>query len=130
MIGLMSYIDNIYFIDTDSNSLVPIDLKPDAKNASKTVAHRYREFYKILSALTSDQQSLLEKKITDIDESSDAVKYILPEVTCPKCNSVIPESEVTPLTLLFMRHTVGRNTFKLLEILDSFVLDLGGRSIY
>lgn len=108
LIGLMSYIDAIYVMDKSSNELIEINTYPDRNNASKTAIHRYREFYKILSTLTSDQQAVLEKKIAKIDETNSKIKYILPEVTCPKCGSVIEETEISPLTMLFMRHRVAK----------------------
>ena len=108
LIGLFSYIDTIYYIATETKELIPINTYPDANNTSKTAIHKYREFYKILSTLNSDQQAVLERQISKIDEESSKIKYILPEVTCPKCGSVIAESEVTPLTLLFMRHRVAK----------------------
>lgn len=108
LIGLLSYIDSIYYIDKENNELIEIDTKPDPRNAAKTAVRRYKEYYKILSTLTSDQQAVLDRAVFKIDEDNNKVSYILPEVTCPKCGKVIPASETTPITLLFMRHRVAK----------------------
>lgn len=103
IIGILSYVDNIYQIDRDTNTLRPIELKTYENNLSKTVKYRIFNYAKIIQSLTSDQfyniTAIIGRMTTDDD-----IKYIIPERTCPKCKSKIEEYEQTPENMLFTRH--------------------------
>lgn len=105
MIGLMSHIDNIYYINRETMGLEPINTMPDAKNITKTVKHKIIAWYRVLNTLTSDQHSALIGAITKFEgKYANAIKYIIPATTCPHCGQKIDESEQDPLSMLFTRH--------------------------
>lgn len=106
IIGLLAYVDKFYYIDRETNSLVPIELKVYEKDLGKTVRYRIMQYTKILNSLSSDQYNGLTATVSKIGQSED-IKYFVPERKCPKCNTVIPEMEQSPDSLLFIRHRLG-----------------------
>lgn len=107
LLGLMSYIDGIYVINAETNTLDPVDTKPDPNNMVKTAMKKIKIYYEIINSLTSDQYYQLTSFIKEINDNAEKVSYILPEVTCPKCGKVIPEETKTPDSLLFTRHQLA-----------------------
>lgn len=111
---LISYIENIYVIDHNTNELIPVDYKAD-NNETKTYKRKIKTFATVIRALTSDQFQALTIATDDYDgaainEDGEFVKdisYVFPSDTCPKCNSTIKEQAVTPDNMLFMRHQLG-----------------------
>lgn len=104
VLGLLAYIDDIYYIDRDTSELIPVNTNPDPNNATKTAMRKISAYYKILSTLNSDQYYNLTNFIQKINERDDMIKFQLPECTCPKCKAKIPAEERTPEQLLFTRH--------------------------
>jgi len=104
VLGLMAYIDEIYYINGEDQELIPINTNPDPNNTVKTAMRKITAYYKILSTLNSDQYYNLTNYIQNINERDDKVTFQLPECTCPKCNTKIPAESRTPEQLLFTRH--------------------------
>lgn len=104
VLGLMAYIDDIYYINGEDEELIPINTNPDPNNTVKTAMRKITAYYKILSTLNSDQYYNLTNYIQNINERDDKVTFQLPECTCPKCNTKIPAESRTPEQLLFTRH--------------------------
>lgn len=104
VLGLMAYIDDIYYINGEDEELIPINTNPDPNNTVKTAMRKITAYYKILSTLNSDQYYNLTNYIQNINERDDKVTFQLPECTCPKCNTKIPAEGRTPEQLLFTRH--------------------------
>lgn len=104
VLGLMAYIDDIYYINGEDEELIPINTNPDPNNTVKTAMRKITAYYKILSTLNSDQYYNLTNYIQNINERDDKVTFQLPECTCPKCNAKIPAESRTPEQLLFTRH--------------------------
>lgn len=108
LIDLVSYIDAIYLIDTEKNTLIPVDTKPDANNQARTSARRIRAFYDIIKTLSSEDFYALRAQVAEYDSDDDKVNYIIPAATCPKCAREIEANEdITPDQLLFMRHQLA-----------------------
>ena len=108
LIDLVSYIDAIYLIDTEKNTLIPVDTKPDANNQARTSARRIRAFYDIIKTLSSEDFYALRAQVAEYDSDDDKVNYIIPSATCPKCAREIEANEdITPDQLLFMRHQLA-----------------------
>ena len=108
----MMYIDELFYKDRENKTLNPIDTKPDPNNISLSVKRRVAIYSKILMRITSDDYAHLKQQINDYigkytDEDSRII-YRLPEVKCPHCGTVIPEQRMDPLTMLFIRHQLGR----------------------
>lgn len=109
MLEVFSYIDDIYFIDRDTNNLIPIKYDIDKKSQPKTTVNKIRAYNEIYKRLSADEQSELMKNIHDIENEHDiGITYITPSTTCPECGNVIPEQAVSPIYLLFTRHRLGR----------------------
>lgn len=106
IIGILSYIDNMYYIDRESSNLTPIKLKVYNKDLGKTMKYKIIQYSKILKTLTSDQYYILTSAIAKANQD-DHIQYILPERRCPKCGTTVPESEHSPDSMLFTRHQLG-----------------------
>lgn len=105
ILGILAYIDDIYYIDSTNNELVPIDTKPVSDNIGKTIRRKIRIYYEILKSLNSDQYSAVMTKLRKINElASKDVEYVIPKCKCPKCEKEIPEESKDPADMLFTRH--------------------------
>lgn len=107
LLGMMTYIDAIYYINKETNELDLIESKVDVKSKSKTLMRRYKTYYDILSKLSSDQYYLLSQHLLDFDEVSAGLYYVNPETTCPVCGTLILEEAMVGEQLLFIRHRLG-----------------------
>ena len=59
MITLISYIDGVYVIDNNSKNLIPVDMKADHSNPTKTAKRRIKICASIINSFTSDQLQAL-----------------------------------------------------------------------
>ena len=107
MIDIYSYIDDIFFIDSDTEELVPVDFKPVANDQTKTIANKIRVCYNVINSLSSDELSNLVGNIREMDTNNTIISYQIPECECPKCNKVIAATPATADELLFTRHQLG-----------------------
>ena len=103
IIAIVSYIDNIYFIDKASGEFHPIGYKVDTNNIAKTLKAKIITYAKILSRLAPDQYYVILSYLNAINNKQDNVTYIKPEVTCPNCKTIIEEQVVTAESLVFTR---------------------------
>ena len=104
-IELVSYIDNIYYIDKTNEELRPIDLKyyPDSKE--KTYKEKIFKYGKIITQLTSDQFSRFQSYLQKITEdNNDDIEYVLPGTECPHCHKKSEDQIIDAQQLLFIRH--------------------------
>ena len=107
LLGVITYIDQIFLIDAVNKTLIPIDYKPDRTDFVKTVKRKIVAYTKIINKFTVDQTYLLNKAITDLDEKENTLKYIAPETICPKCGAKIAKEERDPMTMLFTRRQLA-----------------------
>lgn len=106
ILGILSYVENIYQIDRTNNTLRPIELKIYENNLSKTVKYKIFNYAKIIQSLNSDQFYNITAIIGKMSASDD-IQYIIPERICPKCKTVIEEYEQSPENMLFTRHQLA-----------------------
>lgn len=104
LLSVLSFIEEIYFIDMENSQLLPIECKIYPKNTVKTLEDRIVRYAKILRSLNSDQITQITAYVDEIDTNDDTVAYQRPECTCPKCGATIPAMEISPDRLLFTRH--------------------------
>ena len=108
----LMYVDEIFYKDKDSKTLNPIDTKPDPNNIALSVKRRIAIYSKILMRITSDDYAHLKQQINDYitkyTDEDNRIVYQLPEVKCPHCGTTIPAQRMDPLTMLFIRHQLGR----------------------
>ena len=108
LIDVVTYIDSIYVIDSENMTLVPVDTKPDPNDQAKTTARRIKAFYEIISKLNSDEYYNLRKQLERYDSVASKVSYLIPEATCPECETSIPANrEISPDNMLFTRHQLA-----------------------
>jgi c-di-GMP-related signal transduction protein len=102
ILGLISYIDEIYYIDQESNQLIPIDTKPVPDNLAKTVRRKIRIYHDILQQLDSDDYANILTEMNDINKeyNKDDITYIIPATKCQKCGKDIKEEAKNPLDML------------------------------
>ena len=103
LIAVISYIDNIYYIDPVSKTLSPIDYKVDKNNKVKTIKARIITYARILKNLAPDQYYIILSYLNAVATKNVDIKYVKPEVTCPHCGRVIEEQEVEADSLVFTR---------------------------
>ena len=108
IIEIISYIENIFFIDNDSKELRPIDLKVYHDSKEKTLKERIFKYGKIINQLTPDQfsrfHSYLQMMTTNIDGENKDIRYILPGTECPHCHAKSEDQPMDAQGLLFIRH--------------------------
>lgn len=103
IIAIISYIDKIYFIDSQNKTMQAINYKVDMNNTVKTIKAKIITYAKILAQLSPDQYYIILSYINSINTRRDDVTYIRPEATCSNCGEIIPERETTAEELVFTR---------------------------
>jgi hypothetical protein len=107
MLAMIPYIDNIYAINYDTNTLDPIGYKEFQGNASKTFKSKIRKYNSVLNYLSGDEFSLVEAYTNDISSNDDGVTYVNPSMRCPYCGKETDEQEMTAQALVFTRFQLG-----------------------
>lgn len=116
IISIIPYIDAMYYINEDNNSLIPISFETDRNNATKTVKHKIATLYKIIKDISTDEYDALSSHVLNISiHQKDAFQYITPATDCTgtytkgtnknkPCHHHFNEEIVdTPMQLLFIR---------------------------
>lgn len=115
VLGALAYIRDIYVINSDNESLVPVDINPDKDNLAKSVRRKVVAYYNIIKSLTPDQYSLINGEIVNINSAlADEITFKIPSANCSyrfkngeACNTILKEQEITPLEMLFTRHQLA-----------------------
>lgn len=107
VLGIVGYIENIYVIDTDKRELIPIKVKEDPTNITKSVKRRIRSKVEILKGLTPDQYQILTTEIAKLSQNAERISYCQPEYKCKKCGNTVEEAEMTAQQMLFTRHQLA-----------------------
>lgn len=106
-LGTAGYIEDIYEIDIENQKLVPIRVKEDPTNLTKSVKRRIRAKVELLKSLTPDQYQILTTEIAKIAQNAERIEYRQPEYICQKCGKKIDESVLTAQEMLFIRHQLA-----------------------
>ena len=107
IISVLSYIDNIYYINQEAGEITPIGYKRYPSNKMKDAKSRIIEYSKIINSLSPDEYNIILAYLAAINTEHTGMKWKLPECTCPKCGTVIKERETTAENLVFMRHQLA-----------------------
>lgn len=107
VLGTVGFIEDMYEIDVYNHQLIPIKVKEDPKNLTKSVKRRIRSKVEILKGLTPDQYNILLSEIAEQSKNSSRISYRQPEYTCEKCGNKIEEVEMSAQNLLFTRHQLA-----------------------
>ena len=107
VLGTVGYIEDFYEIDTVNQQLIPIKVKEDPENITKSVKRRIRYKVEILKGLTPDQYQILTTEIAKLSQNAERISYCQPEYKCKQCDHVIPETEMSAQEMLFIRHQLA-----------------------
>ena len=107
LIDVIAYIDSVYMIDEETQSLNLIDMKYDEKDIAKSTARRIKIIADILKTLSSDSYYELRYNITNTFPNINSIHYRIPGTKCPKCGREIDAIPLEAQQLLFMRHQLG-----------------------
>lgn len=106
-LDIIPYIDQMYAIDINSQSVSPIGYKTFTDNDAKTFVSKLKAYTKIINTMTVDEFNIIKAFISSLSESKDQPKYVFPEITCPKCGKPIAEQETTAEAAVFTRHQLA-----------------------
>ena len=107
-INLIPYIDAIYQIDYDTQSLIEIKANTkDTDNHIKLLRSKIRTYAKLIDTLTSDEFGVINAVINGISTREDMLSYIVPAVECPACGRKIDEVATSATQLVFTRYQLG-----------------------
>ena len=104
VLSISPYVEHIYWINTESNTLQKINIKTYHGNEVKSMKAKIITLSKIIKELNSDQYNTLRVTVNSMTEDGDDITYRMPAVTCEKCKQEIKETELTASQLLFLRH--------------------------
>lgn len=90
---VIGYIEDMYYIDAESKTLQKIACKTGKdSDVVKNIKNRIITYNRIITELTPDQYSLIMAAATSEDDTTKKkIKYVIPQVVCPKCGKVIKE---------------------------------------
>lgn len=110
-LALLPYIETMYVIDYENQTYRPIAYKTFPNNPEKTMKAKVITYAAIINTLSSDDYYFFEEKFSDfVSDKMDEIKFQIPECTCPKCNKQIAKREMDPVSLVFMRHRLVRDS--------------------
>lgn len=107
LISICAYIDGIYKIDMERRELQPVQTNVYKNNMKKTAKSRIIKYSKIISTLGSDEYNTLLAYMQKINEAGESLSYQIPEVTCPKCKTVVEAIPQEARNLVFTRHQLA-----------------------
>lgn len=107
ILDYIPYIDSLYIIDIQNQSLEPIGFKGYADNASKTIKSKIQKYDSVLKSLSIDEFGPIKAYIRAIRDRKSDFSYIFPAITCPKCGTSTKETEITAEEMVFTRYQLG-----------------------
>lgn len=103
IVGMLTFIDDIYKIDRESQELIPIEIKEYPNNVNKTVMSKIKTLLTILKTLSPDQYAMLTGVLVNAN-GTPKISYVLPKCECPECHKTIKEDSIPSiLQMLFTR---------------------------
>ena len=106
-IGFIPFIDAIFIIDQENQSLRPIGYKVYPNSERKTFKSKVKQFSTALKTLENDQFELLHAYTNKLSERIERPTYQTPEIECPKCGSKIEASDTRAEDLVFSRYQLA-----------------------
>ena len=115
IVDYIPYIDAIYIIDKETNTLVPVSYKEFPDNSSRNVRSKIQKYASIFGTLSSDEFGPVKAYARALAQRDDGISYQYPELTCPKCKTVINSEVTSAEALVFTRYQLGSLTSTLLN---------------
>ena len=106
VVSIIQYIDYIYLINPNTQQFEPIGWKSYPGDYAKTFKSKIATYAKILKEFDDTDFSVMIALITSmVSKTADekGLTYKIPATTCPKCGAEIPERNINPRGLVFMR---------------------------
>lgn len=107
IIDYIPYIDTIYEINAEEGTLTPISYKVFADNAQRTVRSKIKKYNSIFDLMSVDEFGPVKAYVRAITEKTSDMRYVYPEVECPKCHTHTTEQRATAEELVFTRYQLG-----------------------
>lgn len=106
IIQFIPFIEDIYEIDPESQTLRPVLYKVVPNNPVKTLKYKILTWAKIIRPMDSDEKGMLINAINTMNnnDATDDIKYCLPAIACDQCGEEIPEDIIGAAELVFIRH--------------------------
>ena len=107
IIDFIPYIDALYILDAENETLTPIGYKIYPDNVQKSIKSKIAMFNKVLSSLSVDEFGLINSYVRNVANRTTGIRYIFPQTTCPKCGTLSNEIDATAEELVFTRYQLG-----------------------
>lgn len=103
IIDYIPYIDALYIIHPETQSLEPVGYKVYPENSTKTVKSKIKKFNDVLKTLSVDEFGQIRPFISSIRTRVNDISYMYPAVDCPNCGNPTEETPMTAESMLFLR---------------------------
>ena len=107
ILDYIPYIDTMYAIDTEQQTLTPINYKVFPDNAQRTIRSKIKKYESIFSLMSVDEFGPIKAYVRAITEKTTGMSYVYPAVECPKCHTLTTEQPATAEQLVFTRYQLG-----------------------
>lgn len=107
ILDYIPYIDTIYTINEEEQTLTPINYKIFPDNAQRTIRSKVKKYDSIFSVMSVDEFGPIKAYVRAITEKSTGMSYVYPAVECPKCHTLTVEQPATAEELVFTRYQLG-----------------------
>ena len=107
ILDYIPYIDTMYAIDTEQQTLTPINYKVFPDNAQRTIRSKIKKYESIFSLMSVDEFGPIKAYVRAITEKTTGMSYVYPAVECPKCHTLTTEHPASAEQLVFTRYQLG-----------------------
>ena len=107
IIDYIPYIDQIYSIDMENQTLAPIGYKMFVDNNQRTIRSKVQKYNQLLSTLSVDEFAIIKAYVKAIAEKTSGIGYVYPAIECPKCHNLTEKQRTTAEELVFTRYQLG-----------------------
>lgn len=108
VIDIIPFIDAVYMIDLNNQTLTPIGYKVFPDNAVKTTKMKVSVWAKALKTLSPDEFGVIKAYMRAVRENvATGISYQYPETECPKCKQKVTAKPATAEELVFTRYQLG-----------------------
>lgn len=107
ILEFIPYIDALYIIHQENQTLEPVGYKIYPDNANKTLKSKISTFFNVLKKLSVDEFTPIRSFVRSITSRSEGIGYIYPSVDCPYCGKPTVEIPTSAEELVFTRYQLG-----------------------
>lgn len=107
ILEFIPYIDALYIIHEEDQTLEPVGYKIYPENANKTVKSKIATFFKVLKNLSVDEFTPIRSFVRSITTKNEGIRYVYPSVDCPHCGKPTKEVATTAEELVFTRYQLS-----------------------